>query len=89
MGQMNLRIDDETKKQADNLFNELGMSTQTAINVFVREAIRMRGFPFEVRLDPFYSAKNQEELKASIADMAAGRGLVMKTMDELKAMEDE
>lgn len=89
MGQMNIRIDDETKKQADNLFNELGMSTQTAINVFVREALRTNGFPFELRLDPFYSEKNQEELKASIADMEAGRGLIKKTMDELKAMEDE
>ena len=39
--------------------------------------------------DPFYSQKNQEYLGKAIADLEAGRGLVHKTMEELRAMENE
>jgi DNA-damage-inducible protein J len=72
MAQILVRVDDQVKKDADMLFGELGMTTQTAINVFLREAKRRQGFPFEVQLDPFYSKSNMSMLRQSIADMEAG-----------------
>ena len=53
-----IRMDDDLKKQADALFEELGMSFTTAINVFVRQAIREGRIPFEVTTTPaaHYSA---------------------------------
>ena len=39
------------KKQSEVLFAELGMNLTTAINVFLRQAVRDGGFPFEARLD--------------------------------------
>ncbi|MDR1811551.1 MAG: hypothetical protein LBQ87_01875 [Candidatus Fibromonas sp.] len=38
--------------------------------------------------DPFYSKKNQARLRESIAQYKAGK-MVVKTMEELKAMENE
>lgn len=47
-----IRIDDELKKQADEMFDELGMSFTTAVNVFVKQALREGALPFEVTLHP-------------------------------------
>ena len=47
-----IRIDAELKRQAEELFSELGMNLTTAFTVFVRQAIREGGIPFEVTLDP-------------------------------------
>ena len=46
-----VRIDSEIKKQCEILYGELGMNLTTAINVFLRQSLRVGGFPFEVRLD--------------------------------------
>lgn len=53
MGQMinvNIRMDEDLKKQADYLFNELGLNMSTAVNMFVRQAVRTAGIPFEVTI---------------------------------------
>ena len=46
-----VRMDIDIKKQCESLYGELGMSLTTAINVFLRQSLRVGGFPFEVKLD--------------------------------------
>lgn len=46
-----VRMDSEIKKQCESLYSELGMNLTTAINVFLRQSLRVGGFPFEVRLE--------------------------------------
>lgn len=46
-----VRMDSDIKKQCESLYGELGMSLTTAINVFLRQSLRVGGFPFEVKLD--------------------------------------
>lgn len=87
MAQVNFRIDDNLKKEADALFDELGLNMTTAINMFVRQTVRQGGIPFEVTTDPFYSKSNMAALQNSIEQMKAGR-IIEKTMEELEAMED-
>lgn len=43
-----IRVDEDIKKQADLLFNELGMSLSTAFNIFLRQSVREQGLPFAV-----------------------------------------
>jgi DNA-damage-inducible protein J len=47
---LSIRIDKDLKNQADEVFSALGMSITTAINVFVRQAVRERKIPFEISL---------------------------------------
>ncbi|MCD7846092.1 MAG: type II toxin-antitoxin system RelB/DinJ family antitoxin [Oscillospiraceae bacterium] len=47
-----VRMDSDIKKQCEALYGELGMNLTTAINVFLRQSLRVGGFPFDVRLDP-------------------------------------
>jgi len=90
MAQVNIRIDDTLKEQGEILFSTLGMSFSTAISIFVSQSVREGGLPFAVttKSDPFYSDNNMSVLRASIADMDAGRGIIRKTMKELEAMEN-
>ena len=46
-----MRIDDDLKKDAEALFNELGMNMTTAVTVFIKKAVRERRIPFEVSAD--------------------------------------
>ena len=45
------RVNSEVKKQCEALYGELGMNLTTAINVFLRQSLRVGGFPFEIRLE--------------------------------------
>lgn len=45
---VNIRIDIETKKEAEELFDSLGIKMTTAINIFLKQAIREKGIPFMV-----------------------------------------
>ena len=48
---MTIRTNREIKKEAQEIFSALGIDMTTAINVFLRQAIYFKGFPFDVRLD--------------------------------------
>ena len=91
MAQLNIRIDDTLKEQGEKLFTSLGMNFSTAISVFISQSVREGGLPFAVttKAEPFFSESNMKVLRASIADMEAGRGVIRKTMEELEAMENE
>ena len=47
----NIRIDKDIKEHAEGIFNELGINMTTAVNIFLRTAIREHGIPFELKLD--------------------------------------
>jgi len=49
---MTIRMDRQIKEEAHALFRNLGMDMTTAINVFLRQAIMVHGFPFAVREVP-------------------------------------
>ena len=49
MAALNVRINDELKKQATELFSDLGLDMSTAINIFLHKAVQYDGLPFEVR----------------------------------------
>lgn len=46
-----VRMDSDIKKQCEALYSELGMNLTTAINVFLRQSLRVGGLPFEVRIE--------------------------------------
>lgn len=81
---VNIRMDEELKKQAEKLFSELGMNMTTAFNVFVRQAIRTGGIPFEIttRTDDFYNSHNQKLLKKSIARLEQGAGTAHELIED-------
>lgn len=88
MAQINIRIDDNLKEQAEILFEELGLNMSTAFNIFIRQSIRQGGIPFEIttQVDPFFSQSNIKILQESINEAREGR-FISKSLEELKEME--
>ena len=62
MANLNIRVDDTLKKQAETIFSELGISLSAATTMFLKQVVRYNGIPFELRVDTFYSAENQARL---------------------------
>ena len=81
---INIRTDADIKASAERLFEALGLTMSTAVNIFLRQAIRQGGLPFEVKLDI-----PNETTAAAIRE---GRSLMQdkdargyKNMDDLRA----
>ena len=45
---INIQVDSDTKKQATDILNNLGLSMSTAINIFLKQVIKRDGIPFEI-----------------------------------------
>lgn len=85
---VNIRMEDELKRDFDHVCNELGLNMSTAITIFAKKMVRENAIPFEVSYDPFFSKANLRKLDESIKQLQEGR-VVVKTMEELEAMEHE
>lgn len=73
MKNVSVRMDEEIKKKAEELFEELGLNMSTAINMFVRQALNQGGIPFKiVKKEAFYNDINQKILLESIRQFEEG-----------------
>lgn len=52
---ISLRVDADTKEDAEKVFKELGLNTSVAINLFLRQVVRTQKIPFEL------SAEKEED----------------------------
>ena len=57
---INIRTDSNLKKKADALYNKLGLTMSTAINMFLIESVRTNSLPLSLKLDE----PNEETIKA-------------------------
>lgn len=72
MAQINLRVDDDVKKQAELVCNDIGISLSSAINIYLKKLGREYRIPFDVSVDPFYSKKNIEYLEEKFREYKKG-----------------
>jgi len=78
---MNIRMDSKIKQQAQELFAEFNLDMTTAVNMFLRQAIRQQGIPFALQLDPFYSKENQERLLKAAERMEKNGGTIHELIE--------
>ena len=57
-----VRMDSDIKKQCEAMYGEFGINLTTAINVFLRQSLRVGGFPFDVRMEQ----PNKETMRAML-----------------------
>jgi len=70
-----VRMDADLKKQAETLFEDMGLTMTTAITLFTKAVVRQNKIPFEITADPFYSQSNMARLRESIANLNEGKGI--------------
>lgn len=62
---LTLRIDSDVKANATRILNALGMSLNTATDIFYRQVIQHSGLPFSVKLDEEPNKKTYAALEES------------------------
>lgn len=74
---LNIRINEEDKREFDKFCSEVGMSMSTAISMFIKNVNRRKKFPFEVSIldeNGFTPEEAAEQLRR-YEDAKAGRNL--------------
>ena len=80
---LTVRLDAQLKKDAEQLFNDLGMTLSGAINIFLHQAIEEQGLPFQVKK----SRPNRETLaamKEALELERTGGGTRFHSIEELR-----
>lgn len=75
---MNIRMDETTKKQAQQLFAEFGLDMTTAINMFLKQSVREQRIPFELKvhvpnaetLEAIRQVNNKEDLSKPFSSIS-------------------
>ena len=68
---LNIRIDENLKKQAEVLFSDLGLNMSSAITVFLKSAVDYKGIPFEIKKTEKHVAVTYAELLAVSNELIA------------------
>ena len=50
MAVINTRVDEDTKRQAQDILEKLEMSLSEAISVYLKQIIYQRGIPFDIKI---------------------------------------
>ncbi|MBT1169846.1 MULTISPECIES: type II toxin-antitoxin system RelB/DinJ family antitoxin [Bifidobacterium] len=69
------RVDADLKKQAAELYESMGMSLNTAINVFLRQSVKEQRMPFQPSAAPVAPALPE-------AGTVAANGVVYQGLDD-------
>ena len=72
---VNFRIDEEVKKEMEEVCSKMGLTMTAALNLFINKVTMERRIPFEITADPdpFYSESNIRYLEKKMTDHKAGR----------------
>lgn len=82
----NISIDADIKKQAQELFAELGLDLSTAINIFIRQSLRQHSIPFEITTE----IPNRETQEAIVeAQRMKADPTIGKAYDNIDTMFEE
>ena len=75
-----IRMDADLKKEAEEMFHRMGLTMTSAMNLFVKTAVNRRQIPFAI-------TDTQSELENDLADARAHRNLsrAFSSPDELFA----
>ena len=78
-----IKIDAKTKKEAQELFKDMGMSLTTAVNIFLKQAVREQRIPFYVG-----QPKYKEEVYQAMRDVEQGKNLSKSYRSAKEMIED-
>lgn len=76
-----IRLEEDVKKEMEQICDSLGVTMSTAFNIFARSFIRERGFPFDVRM-------NEKECNDSWDGFTEARRIFSKKFDKEPSLDE-
>ena len=85
--QVQLDVDDQLLENAKQIYFKLGLSLQTAIQIFLERSVRAQGFPFSMQLPKDKNVETNPAILAirRIQAEAVKNGTSEMTLDEINA----
>ncbi|HCA04515.1 MAG TPA: type II toxin-antitoxin system antitoxin, RelB/DinJ family [Ruminococcaceae bacterium] len=80
---VNIRMDESTKKAFDAFCSEVGLSVSSVFNMFAKKVVREQRIPFEITADI-----PNDETKRAIENVRNGQGLSRGFRSVADLMED-
>ena len=68
---LNIRIDPETKADAEKLYAKFGITVTDAVNMFLHQSLMEGGLPFELK-QPRYNAETEAAIQECEEMLASG-----------------
>ena len=81
MAVLQVRVDDELKNQASAIFEQMGLDLSTAVRMFLKRAVAVEGFPFEMMLNE--SGLRLHKLMTELQKHSEEIGNSEMTLDEI------
>ncbi len=78
-----IRMDEELKRQFDQLCADFGMNATTAFNVFARAVVRERRIPFEIEASKEVTRASGMQAFLALRAEAKQNGVQDLTLDEI------
>lgn len=82
-GLLQLRVDENLRQEAAEIYSQLGLDLPTAIRMFLTRSVQVRGIPFSMQLPE----RNYKAIAAMrrMSQMAEECGVADMTLDEINA----
>ena len=61
MAVINIRVNDEVKKEAETIFKSLGLNMSVTMNLFLKKCINENGIPFDLKIPNKETIEAMEE----------------------------
>lgn len=78
MATINVRVDDDLKKESKEILDELGLDLSSAIKIYLKQIVAYRGLPFEIKM-------RQPSLEEALDDVKKGNIQRFSSYEELMA----
>lgn len=75
-GTINVKIDPETKEEASQILEKLGLSISTLVTMMLKQVVNFRGIPFAIKLPDDVTMRAIEQLEA-------GKGVKFNNVEDL------
>lgn len=82
-----IRVDEDLKNEATDIFERLGLDLPTAIRVFLKKSVEESGIPFRLKIDKTKKVSLKQGKKAflQLRKEAKKNGLQDMNLDEINA----
>jgi DNA-damage-inducible protein J len=86
MTQIQIRIDEKTKKSSKKIFDELGLDMSSAIKIYLKQVIKQKGIPFMLLTKNGLTIEQENKILYSSKEAESGKN-VTKKMNSKDAIE--
>ena len=81
---LSVRLNAKLKKEAEELFADLGMNMSTAINLFLKQTVRNQAIPFSISMNTVPNPDTLAAMREALELEKPGSGKSFLSLEELR-----